>query len=98
MEFEALGLEGTNNFLLWSSRNISDQPPRHVLVLTSLFADNNVVLFSFFHLCCSILLDEEGHIKLTGKALHKNTAPASLVLDTELCFDLSTLSEQMGTC
>lgn len=73
MEFEALGLEGTNNFLLWSSRNISDQPPRHVLVLTSLFADNNVVLFSFFHLCCSILLDEEGHIKLTGKALHKNT-------------------------
>lgn len=71
MEFEALGLERTDNFLLWSSRDISDQPPRHVLVLTSLFADNNVLFF--LHPCCSILLDEEGHIKLTGKALHKNT-------------------------
>lgn len=45
---------------------ISDHP---LLCLFSpaLTTDNNL----FFHSCCSILLDEEGHIKLTGEGLHR---------------------------
>lgn len=42
--------------------------PFAVLVLTSPYMDSNNL---FFHSCCSILLDEEGHIKLTGKGLHR---------------------------
>lgn len=32
----------------------------------------------FFHSCCSILLDEEGHIKLTGKGLHRALGSSKL--------------------
>lgn len=46
---------------------ISDHP---LLCLFSpaLTIDSNNL---FFHSCCSILLDEEGHIKLTGKKLYQ---------------------------
>lgn len=37
----------------------------------------------FFRSCCSILLDEEGHIKLTGEGSTEPWAPAGLV--PEMC-------------